>query len=83
MTEFMVRIVNYTKCDENLKASIANGETSLVVGKGRISLSNLTLNLVLHVLKLKCNLLLASKLAKNINFIVTFFLLIVRFRTNL
>ena len=52
----------------NLKVKIADGTLSPVAGKGSIRISeSITLNLVLHVPNLSCNLLSISQLTKKSN----------------
>ena len=55
----------YSPCVSNLKVKIADGTLSSVAGKGSIRIfESITLNLVLHVLNLSCNLLSISQLTK-------------------
>ena len=58
----------YSPCAGNLKVKIADGTLSPVAGKGSIRISeSITLNLVLHVPNLSCNLLSISQLTKKSN----------------
>ena len=58
----------YSPCAGNLKVKIANGTLSPVAGKGSIRISeSITLNPVLHVPNLSCNLLSISQLTKKSN----------------
>ena len=60
-----VKIANYQQ-KKNLKVKIANGSLTPVVDKGFTFLSKkLTLQSVLHVPNLSCNLLSISKLAQD------------------
>ena len=60
-----VKIANYQQ-KKNLKVKIANGSLTPMVDKGFTFLSKkLTLQLVLHVPNLSCNLLSISKLAQD------------------
>ena len=55
----------YSPCVGNLKVKIADGTLSPVVGKGSVHISeSITLNPVLHVPHLSCNLLSISQLTK-------------------
>lgn len=64
-----------------MKISVANGLFSKAAGVGHVHLSNMTLKYVLHVRNICCNLILFSKLTKELNCVVTCSLLIVKFRT--
>ena len=58
----------YVPCPGNQKIRIADGSVSSIVGKGLIPISEkITLQSVLHVPKLACNLLFVSKLSKDYN----------------
>ncbi|KAJ9707223.1 hypothetical protein PVL29_002286 [Vitis rotundifolia] len=58
----------YSPCVGNLKVKIADGTLSPVASKGSIRISELiTLNPVLHVPNLSCNLLFISQLTKRSN----------------
>ena len=55
----------------------------MVVGKGSIYLfPPITLNNVIHVLQLTCNLLLVSELTKDQNCAATFYQFVVQFRAH-
>ncbi|KAI3450102.1 hypothetical protein Pfo_006767, partial [Paulownia fortunei] len=65
---------SYTPCPSNSKVKIADGSLSTVAGKGSIKLSNhLTINSVLHVPNLTCNLLSVNKLTLEHNCVAKFF----------
>lgn len=56
------------------KVKTVDGSISFVVGKGAIFVSkNLTLNSILHVPKLSCNLISISKLTHDLNCVTKFF----------
>ena len=64
---------DYNPCQENLTVKIAYGSLSKVVGIGSIVISkDLTLNSVLYVPNLGCNLLLVSKLTYEHNCVAKF-----------
>ena len=64
---------HYVPCAGNLKIQIADGSLSTVAGKCLIQINGLTLESVLHVPNLKCNLISVSKLAKDSNCVVKLF----------
>ena len=58
----------YSPCVDNLKVKIADGTLSPITGKGSIRIyESITLNPVLHVPNLSCNLLSNSQLTKQSN----------------
>ena len=64
----------YKSNSENLMVRIADGSLSKVAGIGSVTITeNLTLNSVLLVPNLTCNLLSVSKLAKDLNWVTHFF----------
>lgn len=65
---------SYSPCAGNQKIKIADGSFSAIAGKGSVVLSPvLTLNDVLHVPNLSCNLMSVSKLTRDINCQTNFF----------
>jgi len=59
---------NYSPCHDHSTVQITDGTLSKVVGKGSVVISeDITLNSVLYVPKLDCNLLSISKLTSNLN----------------
>lgn len=63
----------YSPCSENLTVRITYGSLSKVTGTGSVKISEeLTLNLVLLVLNLDCNLLSVSKLTRELNCVANF-----------
>jgi hypothetical protein len=65
---------SYSPCAGNQKIKIADGSFSAVAGKGSVVLSpELSLENVLHVPKLSCNLMFVSKLAEDKNCQTNFF----------
>ena len=65
---------NYNPCDENFTVKIADGSLSKVAGTGSVIISkNLTLDAVLFVPNLDCNLLSISKLTRDHNCVTKFF----------
>ena len=63
----------YSPCASNLKVKIVEGTLSLVVGKGSICISEfITLNPILPVPNLSCNLLSISQLTKQSNYSAKF-----------
>ena len=57
-----------------LRIRIADGSFSPIVGKGEIALTlTLTLNFVLHVPKLSCNIFSVNKFTQTNNFVAKFF----------
>ena len=59
---------SYTPCAGNLRVKIADGSLAPVAGKGSIQISDtITLEFVLHVPKLSCNLLSVNQLTKHSN----------------
>ena len=65
---------HYSPCREGLTVKIANGSLSKVAGTGSIILSvDLTIQSVHHVPNLDCNLLLVSKLSRDLNCVAKFF----------
>ena len=74
MAEDPNRFHNYNPCYDNLNVRIADGSLSKVAGTGSVVISEtLTLNSVLLVPKLDCNLLSISKLTQELNCIFKFF----------
>ena len=72
---------SYSPCAGNQKIKIADGSFSAVAGKGSVVLSpELSLENVLHVPKLSCNLMSVSKLAEDTNCQTNFSDLTVSFR---
>ncbi|RVW47383.1 Retrovirus-related Pol polyprotein from transposon TNT 1-94 [Vitis vinifera] len=68
MTDAHHLFSTYSSCAGNLKVKIADGTLSPVAGKGSIRISeSITLNPVLHVPNLSCNLLSISQLTKKSN----------------
>ena len=68
MTDAHHLFSTYSPCAGNLKVKIADGTLSPVAGKGSIRISeSITLNPVLHVPNLSCNLLSISQLTKKSN----------------
>jgi len=68
MTDSYHLFSSYSTCAGNLKVKIADGSLSTVVGNGSIQLSDtITLESVLHVPNLACNLLSISQLTKTSN----------------
>ena len=51
---------------------VANGTFSSIIGQGIASITPLTLQNVLHVPNLSCNLLSVNKITKDLNCFVTF-----------
>jgi len=64
MTGNWTNFSTYEECDDDIKITMANCSISKVVGHGFIDILRLRLNLVLHVLKLNCNLVSISKLLR-------------------
>ena len=65
MTDAHRLFSTYSPCAGNLKVKIADGTLSPIAGKEGIRISkSITLNLVLHVPNLSCNLLSISQLTK-------------------
>ena len=63
----------YTPSPENVKIKIADSNFSAVAGIGTIHITpNITLNSVLHVPKLACNLLSVSKITTHLNCLAQF-----------
>ncbi|KAJ9675451.1 hypothetical protein PVL29_024395 [Vitis rotundifolia] len=68
MTDAHHLFSTYSPCASNLKVKIADGTLSPVAGKGSIRIFELiTLNPVLHVPNMSCNLLSISQLTKSSN----------------
>jgi len=66
---------SYSPCASNQKIKIANGSFSAIAGKGSVVLSpELSLENVLPVPKLSCNLMSVSKLTEDANCQTNFFL---------
>ena len=64
---------NYSPCHDHSTVRIADGTLSKVVGKGSVVISeDITLNSVLYVPKLDCNLLSISKLSNDLNCVTKF-----------
>ena len=74
MTSHSNLFSSYTPCSGRQKVKIADGSLSSVAGKGSIPISkNISLQSVLHVPNLSCNLISISKLTKDLNCIAKFF----------
>lgn len=72
--ENLVFFSSYKLCGGNFKIKVVDGSLSVVPGKGYIILSSLiTIQDVLHVLNLTCNLLSVDKLTQNKNTQAHFF----------
>lgn len=70
----------YNLCNDNLTVKTVDGSHSRVAGAGPIPISReLTLNGVLHVPSLDCNLLSVSKYTRNHNCIAKFSLYVCEF----
>ena len=68
MTDAHHLFSTYSPCAGNLKVKIAYGTLSPVVGKGSIHIfESITLNPVLHIPNLSCNLPFISQLSKKSN----------------
>ena len=68
MTDAHHLFSTYSPCTGNLKVKIVDGTLSPVAGKGSVHISeSITLNPVLHVPNLSCNLLSISELIKQSN----------------
>ena len=68
MTDAHHLFSTYSPCADNLKVKIADDTFSPIAGKGSIHISeSFTLNPVLHVPNLSCNLLSISQLTKKSN----------------
>ena len=73
MTGDITLFYNYTPCKDDSLVRIADGSTSKVAGKGSVVVSkDITLNSVLYVPKLDCNLLSISKLTRDLNCVTKF-----------
>lgn len=82
MTSHSNSYTSYNPCSGRQKVKVADGTLFSVAGKGCIPISkDLSLDYDLHVPKLSCNLLSISKITKDLNYVVKFFLPIVNFRT--
>jgi len=73
MTNSARSMTDYTLCDSSINISIADRTTSPVLGMGIVCMSKLKLNSVLHVPGLKHNLLLVSRITKDMNCNVIFY----------
>ena len=63
----------YAPSPGNHQVKIADGSFSVVVGVGIVKINpNISLQAVLHVLNLSCNLLSISKITKDLNCVVNF-----------
>ena len=72
MTNETHHFLTYNPCPKKGKATIANGSSIHINGKGSVSISpSLPLNPILHVPKIACNLLSISKVTKSLNCCVT------------
>lgn len=68
MTSFSYLFSIYSPCPSNEKIKIVDESFSSIVGKGSVPSSRiLTLDFVLHVLNLSCNLLSISELTRDMN----------------
>ena len=68
MTDSYHLFSSYTPCAGNLRVKITDGSLAPVAGKGSIQISDtITLEFVLHVPKLSCNLLSVNQLIKHSN----------------
>jgi len=73
MTGDINMFTKYFPCHENSIVRIADGTHSKVVGKGTIIVSkDITINDVLYVSKLDCNLLSISKITKDLHCVTKF-----------
>ena len=75
ITRYAILFDKYNSCTENLNVRIADGSLKRVIGTGSTIVSkNLTLEAVLMVQNLDCNLLSVSKLTRDLNCVTKFFL---------
>lgn len=73
MTSMSSLFHTYIPCPGNKKVRLADGSFTPIAGKGSVKISNaITLESVLHVPNLSCNLLSVSKLSRNSNCLVIF-----------
>ena len=72
MTRSMCGMVDYKRCDRNIKVTMVDGTISYVEGKGSVYLNDLCLQSVLYVPSLRCNLLSISKVIRDMNCKVIF-----------
>lgn len=73
MTSLASLFSTYSPCFGGFTSKVVDGSLSTIAENVSIFLSkNLTLNSVLHVLKLSCNLLYVNQLTKDLNCIVKF-----------
>ena len=74
MTGDINMFTKYFPCHENSTVRIADGTHSKVVGKGTIIVyKDITLNDVLYVPKVDCNLLSISKITKDLRCVTKFY----------
>ena len=74
MTGDTTLFVKYNPCIDNLNVRIADGSLKRVIGIGSIIvLKDLTLEVVLLVQNLDCNLFFVSKLVRDLNYVTKFF----------
>lgn len=74
MTGDLTVFNSYSPCPNNFTVRIADGTLSKVMGKGSVIISqNITLNSVLYVPTLDCNLLSISKLTRDLKCVTKFF----------
>ncbi|KAI5410279.1 hypothetical protein KIW84_055684 [Lathyrus oleraceus] len=82
MTGDFTLFSSYSPCPYNYNVRIADGTHSKVMGKGSIIISpNITLDSVLYVPKLDCNLLSISKITRDLKCVTKFFPNLCEFQT--
>ncbi|KAI5385008.1 hypothetical protein KIW84_071848 [Lathyrus oleraceus] len=82
MTGDFTLFSSYSPCPYNYNVQIADGTHSKVMGKGSIIISpNITLDSVLYVPKLDCNLLSISKITRDLKCVTKFFSNLCEFQT--
>ena len=73
MTSCQRLFQSYTPSPGNHKVKVVDGSYSVVAGVGSIKInSTITLNSVLHIPSLSCNLISISKITKELNCVVNF-----------
>lgn len=72
MTGSLCGMMDYKRCEKNIRVTMADGAISHVEGEGSVYLDGLLLKSVLYVPSLKCNLLSISKATRDMHCKVTF-----------
>lgn len=73
MTSFSIGISNYKPCKQKVRIILADGSVCTTTEIRDLEVNALNLNFVLNVPNVNCNLILISKITRDLNCFITFF----------